>query len=336
MFEPVVEKKLLDPLESRMVGDSRLYWRSMEGKGGAIGRGWDLAIVDEFDRIDPEVVKQDVIPATADTGGAVVAITTPQPKGLGFDWYNKAKDGNPLYHVIHGSTLENPSPHIKAWVKEFLEDVGDDDPLYRQEILAEYLDGQGSVFRNVKANASLPGWREAPAEGGLYVIGADIGEHRDFFCVTVLEALSGEVHAHFRVRHMPWEEQGVVLRTLWERWGNPPVWIDATGVGDPVYEGLVRMGMNAIPVKFHSENKTNMVNALRIAMSKGDITYPPEPSLLLEMEAFGYDTLPSGRLRYKAPGSKHDDWVTSLGLAWWGRMRGIGWGGDAAGMGWVS
>ncbi len=338
MFDPVVEKALQDPLESRLIGDSRLYWRSMEGKGTAIGRGWDLAIIDEFDRIDPQVIKQDVIPATADTGGPVIAITTPQPKGLGFEWFNKAKDGNPLYHVIHGSTLENPSPHVKEWVKEFVEDVGEDDPLYRQEILALYLEGQGSVFRNVKANATLEGWHDEPVEGGLYVIGADIGEHRDFFCVTVLEAMTGELHAHFRVRHMPWAEQAVLLKQIWDKWGQGPLWIDATGVGDPVYQNCIALGINAIPVKFHSENKTNMVNALRIAMSKGDVRYPPEPTLLHELEVFGYDTLPSGRIRYRAPGSQHDDWVTALGLAWWGRQQGIGWGAgaDMANMGWVA
>lgn len=337
MFGPVVERPTVQPLQSRLIGGSTVYWRSMEGKGTAIGRGWDLAVIDEFDRIDPERIKRDVIPATADTGGVVIGITTPDCAGLGRDWLRRAQDGDGLYAYVQGPSTENPSPLVRAWVEEFRADVGEDDPLYRQEILAEYVEGQGRVFRNVRENARLKEWRTAPDPEALYVVGADVGEHRDFFVLVAMDARTGELHAFERARHLPWDEQAVVARQFAMKWGDAPIWIDSTGIGDAVYEGLMRVTVSVMPMSLQSAAKTNMITALRIAMSKGEIAYPPEPTLQRELEDFGYSALPSGRISYRAPKGKHDDWVTAVGLANWGRVQGMAYAGAGmAAYGWVA
>ena len=71
------------------------------------------------------------------------------------------------------------------------------------------------------------------------------------------------------------------------------------------------------------------------ATQKGEEISPiPQLKVLVdELEAFEYDILPSGKMRYNAPSGLHDDCVTSLGLATWGNFSGRVTGGPSASTG---
>jgi fructose 1,6-bisphosphatase len=45
------------------------------------------------------------------------------------------------------------------------------------------------------------------------------------------------------------------------------------------------------------------------------------PALGEELEAFSYEVLPSGKIRYSHPSGFHDDCVISLGMANWCRVN---------------
>ena len=48
----------------------------------------------------------------------------------------------------------------------------------------------------------------------------------------------------------------------------------------------------------------------------------PNTTLLNELQAYESERLPSGAVRYSAPGGMHDDHVISLALAWRAVARG--------------
>ncbi len=336
MFGPVAEMRAQPP-EATLLNGSQVFWRSMGGDGTVIGRGYHLAVIDEAARVRREVVQQDLIPATADTAGPVVAITSPGgQKNWTYDWYRKAMDGNPNYAAINGPSTENPSPQIRAFVDLMREDVGEDDPIFRQEILAEFLEGSGAVFRNIDENAWLEGWRESPVEGGLYVIGADLGESRDFTVLVAMEAKTGELHGFFRGRRMGWDAQVPVIMQFVNTWGGR-LWIDGTGVGAPVVSQLRGKGLTCVDISLQSQQKHDLIVALRIAMSQSAISYPKEPTLLAELGEYTAETLPSGRMKYSAPTGKKDDWVIAVALANWAKVQGMSWQTANAGLvGWVA
>lgn len=331
LWKPVVEKTTINPPEARLYGGGRVLWRSFDRPGAALGRGIDLAIVDEAARVKRQVIYEDLLPTIGDTGGKVLAITTPRGRrSWVFDWYTKARSGDPLYACVHGPSTENPMPEIQQFVE--IARANMPEHLFRQEIMAEFVEGAGAVFRQITENASLECWRDGPSPDSAYVIGADLAKHQDFTVLYAVDVATGELHGMDRFQHISWPAQIERIKAFSERW-NAPIWIDATGVGDPIFDELDEAGLPVTPIKFTSESKSALVVALMNAMEKGEIRYPADDVLIGELEAFTYEELPSGKFRYSAPEGLHDDCVMALALAVWGRNRSTV---DLSGYGWVA
>ena len=321
-YGPALERAKESPPVAETLTGGRVIWRSFERGGAAIGRGFDLAIIDEAARVKRQMIYEDLLPTLADRGGKALAITTPRGRrNWVFEWSQKAKQGDPLYAVIHGPTTENPAPDIQEFCEMARENMPD--ALYRQEILGEFVEGDGSVFRNVGACAVEPAWLETPEPGRRYVVGCDLAKHQDWTVLTAIDIDSGRVVNMDRFNRIDWEAIEARVRSYGERW-SAPVMLDATGVGDPVFDRLVSSGANVIPFKFTNESKSNIVVALMNAIEKAEISFPPDPVLLGELEAFTYQELPSGKFRYSAPDGLHDDCVMALALGVWARNRNSG------------
>jgi len=319
MFGNVIEHQTQIPANADILGGGRILWRSFDRPGAAIGRAIDLAVVDEGARVKKRVIYEDLLPTIADTGGKIVVPTTPRGRqSWVFDWYTRAMAGDPNYAVVHGPSTENPDPNVAEFVQVAKENMPD--VLYRQEIMAEFVEGEGAVFHHISDNATLDGWLDGPREGCHYVVGADLAKHQDWTVMYALDVRSGEVHGCERFQHLDWPMVKARIEVFAKRWGAS-VWLDATGVGDPIFDDLAVVGLNVIPVKFTSESKSQLVISLMNAMEKGEVKYPRDDALIAELEAFAYEELPSGKFRYSAPDGKHDDCVMALALAVWGKNR---------------
>lgn len=319
MFKAVLTHTTQQPANADVLGGGRVLWRSFDKPGSAIGRGVDLAVIDEAARVRKQIVYEELLPTIGDTGGKIVAITTPRGRrSWVFDWYQRALAGDPLYAVVHGPSTENPAPEVREFVEIARENMPEN--LFRQEIMAEFVEGEGAVFRRIMDNATVPALLDGPAPGRTYVVGTDLAKHQDYTVCVALDVATGQVHGLERYRHLDWPLVKQRVKWFSERWGAQ-VWIDATGVGDPVFDDLTADGLPVVPIKFTSESKSALVVALCNAMEKGEVSYPPDPVLIGELEAFAYEELPSGKFRYSAPEGMHDDCVMALALAVWGRQR---------------
>lgn len=317
-WTPVVRRDTKNPSNAWLAGGGRVYWRSFHKDAAGIGRGFDLVTIDEAARVKERIVYEDILPTIADTGGRIVAITTPRgAKNWVYQWVRRAKEGAPGYALVHGPSTSNPSPLIRDFVEIARENMPDE--LYRQEILAEFIEGEGAVFRKIREAARLPaGYRDRPASSeDVYAIGCDLAKHRDWTVLYAIHVSTGEVHGADRFQRIDWPLQKARIREFWLRWNRGPIWIDATGIGDPIYDDLVlSMGLNVRPYKFSSESKSAIVVALMTALERGEIAFPcDDEGLIGELEVFEYEVLPSGKFKYGAPEPFHDDRVFSLGLA---------------------
>lgn len=299
------------------------YTKAGGGKGiGILGGGFPLVILDEGARMPWGLIEEEIIPTLADCGGKLLIPTTPKGKR---NWiyqkiYQKHLDGHPAYRVIRGPSTANPNPQIRRfveWARQEMEPL-----LFRQEILAEFIEGQGTVFRNLLECATLAGFRRRPVEDCSYTIGCDVAKHQDWTVLVAIEETTGEVHGFDRFQGVSWPLIEGRIASFAERWGGT-VWLDSTGVGDPVYDHLAQSGVNVQGVKFTSDSKAQLVQALAIALDREEIAYPNEDVLIGELDAFDYEILPSGRFRYGAPEGLHDDIVMALALAVYGRANAI-------------
>lgn len=329
-FRPVIQRDTIQPPQAQILGGGSVLWRSFDRPGGSIGRGIKLAVIEEAARVKERVIYEDLLMTLADSRGKALAITTPRgQKNWVFRWYQRAMSGDPLYAVVHGPSTENPSPAVREFVEIARENMPE--TLFRQEVLAEFIEGEGAVFRRIHDCAGLDGYRDEPAEGGRYVIGADLAKHVDYTVLTALETETGELHGFERFRGLDWPLVQARVAEFSRKWGAT-VWLDSTGVGDPIFDQLAAAGVPVQPFVFGAESKSRLVTALAVALERTEISYPADDVLLGELEAFAYEELPSGKFRYSAPEGLHDDCVISLGLAVWGRSRRV----DLSGYGWVA
>lgn len=321
LYRPVILSSENERPRDNLVGRGAVYWRSFDRPGSALGRGFHLAAIEEAARVKGKQVYEELLATIADTDGKLVAITTPRgQRHWTYDWWQRAQDGDPLYRVIHGPSTANPMPSVQRFVQ--MAKANMPEYLFRQEIMAEFLAGEGGVFRNIQDCCTVPGYLGAPPDGvRRYVIGADVARHRDWTVLVALDVGTGEVHGLERFQHVPWPLVEERLVRFWNIWNRGEVFLDSTGVGDVLYDYLVSRQVRVQPVRWDSEVKANLVMNLSVALEYGRIRFPPDPILTGELEAFEYDMTPTGRFRYNAPEGQHDDCVAAVAMAQWGRSH---------------
>ena len=121
--------------------------------------------------------------------------------------------------------------------------------------------------------------------------------------------------------------------------------MDATGVGDPIYDDLKRVYGDIEGFKFTSGSKTALIQRLIVAVEQRKVSWPAtgrefeqklaKPAkedngrpplsknsgvasweiLTSEMKRYEYEISPSGGITYNAPSGYHDDCVMALALA---------------------
>ena len=119
-----------------------------------------------------------------------------------------------------------------------------------------------------------------------------------------------------RFNDLAWSVQKDRIKRLCGKY-NAVANIDSTGVGNPIVEELSLEGVGVQGFKFTNITKRQLVEGLAMGVERAEISFPEIPELINELNIFTFEQLPSGMLRYGAPGGLHDDCVISLALAWW-------------------
>jgi hypothetical protein len=77
--------------------------------------------------------------------------------------------------------------------------------------------------------------------------------------------------------------------------------MDATGVGDPIYDDLARVWPRIEPVKFTNLVKTQLVQRLVVAVEQRTVSWPRAWGVLTdEMKRYEYAIGASGTITYSA------------------------------------
>ena len=254
-----------------------------------------------------------------DKQGSAIFISTPDGKNWFWRLYEDVKHDKENGKVWQFPSSANPYLNKKdlARIKEKVPDL-----IWRQEYLAEFVEGAGQVFRGVRE--CVMGELEECATGPAakdrfrYVIGWDPAKVNDYSVVTVVDKVKKQVVYFDRFRDLDWVVQKNKVKGICDAFGCGKIIMDTSGGRDSLADDLSRDGYTVEHFNYTASSKRELITNLVMKIEKWEIGFPAIPELIEELEAFSTVITPAGNVRYTAPHGMHDDCVNSLALACWG------------------
>ena len=264
---------------------------------------------DEFDDMKPDVwgITEPIVRAN---GGWAWFLGTPKGKTNLWKLHQRALSGDSEWngHLLKASMSKViPDGELEALRKSMSQ------ALFNQELECEFLEGEANVFRGVReVMTSKP---EEPQAGHLYVIGCDLAKVQDYTVMAVYDRSTNKQVYQSRFNTIEWPYQKAKIRAVAEHYNHALVILDATGIGDPIADDLLRAGIAVEPFKFTNESKKEIIEKLSIWIEQKKIEMLPLDETTFEFDNFAYQIQAGGRITYSAPVGYNDDIVMSHALA---------------------
>ena len=316
VLEPVTLRvSTADRRIENVAGGVLEFWSPGSGNAGR-GRKYKRVIFDECAFIPGllDMWNSVVRPTLIDYQGDAWFFSTPKGRGGFWQLWQKGQDAT-QEEWVSWQMSSTVNPHVSAdeiaAMASALPEL-----VYRQEILAEFIDDTTGVFRRVM-DAATATERDGAIGGHEYTFGVDWGRSNDFTAVAVLDTTTSELVALDRFNQIDYSLQLARLTALYERFRPRAIVAEANSMGQPLIEQLREQGLPVIPFTTTAASKQVAVDALALAFERGALRIIPDPVLIAELQAYEAERLPSGMLRYGAPAGMHDDTAMALMLAWY-------------------
>jgi hypothetical protein len=124
-----------------------------------------------------------------------------------------------------------------------------------------------------------------------------------------------------RFNQISWERQLAAIEAPARKY-KASIFLDSTGVGDPIFERVRKAGLNVTPYQFSNASKEALIDNLAMKLEQGQVRLMDLPAQTNELLAYQYELTPSRNVRMNAPEGMHDDCVIGLALAVWGSSQG--------------
>jgi hypothetical protein len=296
-------------------GPVRIYFLSTDNPVSILGFGFQGMVIDEAARVPVDVWNYTLRPTLSDKLGWAVFISTPKGRNWFYDMHTRGTAGEKGFRSF--SFPSSVSPYFAASEWEAARQTLPTD-VFRQEYMAEFLEDSAGVFRGVKL-CTFPDCEVPLKAAGRVSIGCDVAKHTDYTVLIALDNVTGGCLEMERFNHMDWPVMQKRIVDFCKKWRGV-LTMDATGVGDPVYDALVRELPDVTPFKITQQSKKELIQGLMLAIEKREIGWPVSWDVLTgELERYEYEIGPTGQISYNAPGGYHDDCVIALALAQHGR-----------------
>lgn len=330
ILNPVVEKKSDSRYTLLLKNGVLLEFKSLKEWENLRGEGLAGCIIDEAARVSRGAWEQLLLPALLDNNGWALLISTPNGRNWFYSEYSNKQNSR-----FHWTTLDNPYLNEAAREKLLALKATLPDNIYRQEILAEFVEDSGGVFKGlskcVATRAHNPLNNNARLSP-IYCGGIDLGRVNDFTVVHIWrldtrnQFSKPELAYVERFTDLEWAiQKEKILEIMQEYPGEYE--IDSTW-NDAIYEELTTYappGCSIFPVHLSAPVKTKLIKQAQVEISTGRVEMPEESSdpeidaaikvWWEEHRAYEYQVTGHGNIRYAAPEGEHDDTVISSCLA---------------------
>jgi len=289
------------------VTGSSIQFFSAENYDNIRGNTFDYLICDEFAFMNSEAWTEVLRATVLVRGKKVLLISTPKGKNHFHQIFNLSGD-NSLYKSYHLTSYDNPLIDAKE-----IDDARATLPehVFRQEYLAEFVDGGSGLFINPITITS------AEKTNRMYA-GLDIGRADDYTVLSVFND-KGDMYYIERWNHDTWANiVGKVTQRINEF--NCYTFVEVNGVGDPIYEQVKSKVNDANLIKpfvTTSKSKQDIIEQLVVANQNKEVRFIDKEWLLKELDLFTYEYNPKTKsVRYSAPNGFHDDGVMASAIGY--------------------
>lgn len=108
-----------------------------------------------------------------------------------------------------------------------------------------------------------------PEAARSYTMGVDLARVEDFSVLSVMDGTGKQVY-HERFNQISWERQCSSIQPVAGRY-HARIFVDSTGVGDPIYERLRKLGLDVKPFQFTNASKERLIDHLAMQIEQGKI-----------------------------------------------------------------
>jgi len=297
----------------KTLAPTRIWFLSADNPDSIRGFGFQGLVIDEAASIPADVWHYVLRPTISQTLGWAVFVSTPKGRNWFYDLFTRGQDPTEKdYASFSFPSKASPFFPEKEW-EEARRTLPED--VFRQEYMAEFLEDSAGVFKGIDACLISEQEAMAGATARQVVVGCDIAKHTDWTVLIAMDAESGRCIAMERFNQLDWPIQKERIVSFSRRWRGRVI-LDATGIGDPIYDDLKRVLPDIEPFKLTAASKTELIQRLIVAIEQRQVSWPAAWDVLTaEMKRYEYSIAPAGGISYGAPSGYHDDCVISLALA---------------------
>lgn len=288
---------------------------SLQDKDASRGRHYRRVAVNEAAKVEHlEYSWNNVIRITlADLAGGAMIGSTPRGRNYFKTLFDRGNDPQEVeWSSWKMSTYRNP-----FIAKSEIDEIKRTTPelIFQQEILAEFIEVEGSVFRRIQEAATLEPI-DAPEAGRQYIAAVDPAASVDYTVVTIWDVQAKHCVYMDRFNRVDYQVLGDRLHSAYKRFNCQSMTIEVNGIGQGVVDHLAGRGMSVRPFTTTSATKQAIITKLQSAFEHSEIRIVNNAVMIGELLSFEAKRSPSGNYQYAAPDGMHDDTVMSLAIGW--------------------
>lgn len=293
---------------------------TLENEDAGRGRKYKRAVIDEAAMV-PKLKsswEESIRPTLTDLQGDAWFLSTPKGLNYFYDLFQRGQDRltYPDWQSWQLPSSVNPflpASEIEA-IRAELPELA-----FKQEILAEFLTGDGAVFRNVDACLTAPETTPEEHEGHIKVAGVDWARQHDFSGISVVCCTCRREVFLDRFNQLGWAFQRDRIATALDRWDVEFAYVETNSIGSPNLEAMYEhLPTSRVMAGFETtaKSKPKLIQSLALAFERAHLQWLPDPIARHELLAYEATITKTGHITYAAPDGQWDDTVIMRALAW--------------------
>lgn len=296
-----------------LAGNRIFEWRSADKPDNLRGDGLDSLVIDEMAHITRPAWEEILQPAL-EIDAKFLGISSPRGKNFFWElWMHGQRkiDGWISYQYPRWA---NPK-YSKEWCENLKKTMTE--RAWLQEIAAQFIENQGSVFRKVRERI----WGKPlvkPRKGRTYAFGLDWGKANDFTVIQIIDITSRPYRqvAKDKMTKIDYNIQTARVKQMAKLWNPIMIHAESNAMGEVIIDRLRKDLPNHYIRGYFvgKEAKPKAIEGLSMAIETGDLLLCDDPDTLLELDAYEFRMQPSGATTYGAPHGIHDDHVMALAV----------------------